>query len=295
VDIGQPNSDFAPSTSHGNRDGVVFTAKVVNEDPVVKEIRERTITTADRYQRLARTMFAAVSAPPDDWNLDLAIAAIDGDNVDDLIPLIINADHYFGRLPEMLGRRMLTRAINHQTWKVLVFLIFDCALNIAPLYKIAYRYIQRHLGRDQAEDMKRFFDEECGGLRLVEQGHELVAASFAGDAVSVRRLLDTGVFVNHTTGGRHGRTALMVASQEGHADVVALLLSHEGVYVDQWLSTDGRTALMLASGKKHVNVMVLLLGGGANKNLRDKQGRTSQDWMQRDGTTTNRYDVFEKR
>ena len=56
-----------------------------------------------------------------------------------------------------------------------------------------------------------------------------------------------------------GVTALFIASEEGHSDVVKLLLGAEGINVNQ-ADEDGETALYIASQKGHLDVVKLLLG-----------------------------------
>ncbi len=65
-------------------------------------------------------------------------------------------------------------------------------------------------------------------------------------------------------------TALLIASTNGHFEVVRLLLAHQDVEVNQ-TSTDGATALILASGNGHVEVVKLLL---SHQNVRGVEGLT---------------------
>ncbi len=53
-------------------------------------------------------------------------------------------------------------------------------------------------------------------------------------------------------------TALMVASQQGHVEVVRLLLAHPDVKANRTLS-DGRSALCVASQSGHGAIVSLLL------------------------------------
>jgi hypothetical protein len=55
-----------------------------------------------------------------------------------------------------------------------------------------------------------------------------------------------------------GVTALMFASQQGHVEVVRLLLAHPDVEVNKG-PADGATALIVASQRGHVEVVRLLL------------------------------------
>ena len=53
----------------------------------------------------------------------------------------------------------------------------------------------------------------------------------------------------------------MVASQNGHVDVVRLLLAAEGIAVTQ-VDNDGFTALYIASQEGHVDVVRLFTDAG---------------------------------
>jgi len=84
----------------------------------------------------------------------------------------------------------------------------------------------------------------------------LLSACFDGDHRSVARLLADGVDVN----ARHGieKTALHLASQKGHNNVVEQLLADNRVNVDAEDKL-GRTAFHLASEEGHSNVVNQLL------------------------------------
>ena len=60
----------------------------------------------------------------------------------------------------------------------------------------------------------------------------------------------------------NGATALIFASQEGHVDVVRLLLGAEGVEVNQ-ADNNGFTALSVAS-QQNLDIVRLLTDAGAN-------------------------------
>ena len=72
----------------------------------------------------------------------------------------------------------------------------------------------------------------------------LVRAAEAGDAQLVARLLGEGRDVNEAD--EFGCTALMMASEDGHVEVVRLLLARQGVEVNK-SATDGAAALIMAS------------------------------------------------
>ena len=93
-------------------------------------------------------------------------------------------------------------------------------------------------------------------------------------------LLDHGVDVN----ARYGNdlTALMWAagysSEAGIKDVVEVmtLLLDRGAQIDDQ-DNRGRTALMIAAELGHAAAVDLLLARGADKTLKDKQGKTAAD------------------
>ena len=60
-----------------------------------------------------------------------------------------------------------------------------------------------------------------------------------------------------------GFTALMMASQAGHVEIVRLLLN-KGADVDARINEDGLTALIIASRFGHPDVVKLLLDKGVN-------------------------------
>ena len=70
-----------------------------------------------------------------------------------------------------------------------------------------------------------------------------------------------------------GRTALLHASESGHLAIVRLLLE-AGADKDCW-NTVGETALLLASEGGHLEVARLLLEAGANKDCTDLVGKTA--------------------
>jgi hypothetical protein len=77
-----------------------------------------------------------------------------------------------------------------------------------------------------------------------------------------------------------GATPLMVASLNGHADRVKLLLA-AGANVNA--TKDGSMPLMGASLKGHADVVKLLLAAGANVNAADKYGNTPLFYASKNG------------
>ncbi len=69
------------------------------------------------------------------------------------------------------------------------------------------------------------------------------------------------------TTAQNGATALMVASHQGHVEVVRLLLAHQDVEANR-SSTDGRSALCAASQSGHGAIVSLLVAHRAHGQVR---------------------------
>ena len=93
----------------------------------------------------------------------------------------------------------------------------------------------------------------------------LTLASQGGHVEIVRLLLEAGADKNLQDG--NGRTALILASEWDHVEIVCLLLE-AGADVNLQ-NGNGWTALMKASFGGHLEILRLLLDAGADKNLRD--------------------------
>ena len=89
--------------------------------------------------------------------------------------------------------------------------------------------------------------------------------------VQVRCLLASGAAVNHAD--QAGFTALSLAAQDGHLDVVQELVA-AGATVDL-IDHTGGTPLLLASQEGHVPVMQALLEAGAEVGHADEDGATA--------------------
>jgi ankyrin repeat protein len=112
------------------------------------------------------------------------------------------------------------------------------------------------------------------------QKSAIVYAAGRGFFPVVRLLLDHGVDVNTKYG--NDLTALMWASgysaEAGVKDVdqTMTLLIEKGARLDDQ-DNRGRTALMIAAELGHAGAVDLLLAHGADKSLKDKQGKTAGD------------------
>ena len=98
--------------------------------------------------------------------------------------------------------------------------------------------------------------DQDDAVALAELGRQLYFASKRGEAAEVARLLDLNAPIEHRVGGFQV-TALMVAAQEGHIEVVTLL-ANRGSDLEA-RTTDGHNALMTASAGGHLAVVQLLV------------------------------------
>ncbi|XP_041378768.1 ankyrin repeat domain-containing protein 29-like [Gigantopelta aegis] len=64
----------------------------------------------------------------------------------------------------------------------------------------------------------------------------------------------------------NGCTPLMLASQDGHDDVIQLLLKSNGIMTNTQ-NKYGRTAIYIATQRGHSSVVTLLLNNGADPNI----------------------------
>ena len=99
----------------------------------------------------------------------------------------------------------------------------------------------------------------------------LIIASQYGHTQVVEQLLKEQTDVNIQT--NDGWTALMIASQNGHTQVIEQLLK-EHVYINIQ-NNKGMTALMKASENGHTQVVEQLLKEGAHVNIQNKNGVTA--------------------
>ncbi|CAE7943955.1 ANKRD50, partial [Symbiodinium sp. KB8] len=96
----------------------------------------------------------------------------------------------------------------------------------------------------------------------------LIMASQRGHMEIVRMLLDTGAGENLLS--NNGVTALMAASHIGHMEIVRMLLDTGAE--ENLVSNNGVTALMAASRYGHVEIVRMLLDAGAEANLEAYNG-----------------------
>ena len=101
---------------------------------------------------------------------------------------------------------------------------------------------------------------------------ELIAATKRKDLNKVEELIKSGANLN--TKDTFGGTALIIASNIGHTEIVKLLIeSGSDVNI---ASNDGRTALMKASGRRgDADIVKLLLENGADSDIQNNGGSTA--------------------
>jgi ankyrin repeat protein len=103
----------------------------------------------------------------------------------------------------------------------------------------------------------------------------LMAAAWSGHTPLVRRLLVRGADTRRQRPS--GAHVLDGAAEDGHTEVVELLLAHDPGLVDL-PGYEGRTALMAAAVNDRPELVRLLLAHGADPALREPEGTRALDW-----------------
>ena len=108
----------------------------------------------------------------------------------------------------------------------------------------------------------------------VEAQRQLILASDRGDLALVRDLVGRGVDPNaQIPGYMAGQTLLMAAAEEGREDVTQFLLSLPATNLEA-RGEGGWTALLVASSNGHLNIVKLLLDHGADPKAVTNEGIT---------------------
>jgi len=114
-------------------------------------------------------------------------------------------------------------------------------------------------------------------------GGELAKAAFAGNQeeslAMVTALIEAGADVN-SPHADYRHTALIWASYKGNKSAVVLLLAQPGIKLDG-INIDGDTALMAAAEQGHAEIVEMLLKAGANVSITDKRGETATSLAQK--------------
>ena len=91
---------------------------------------------------------------------------------------------------------------------------------------------------------------------------------------------DVHAIANEEYFGITAFTALMLASREGHLDVVKFLVD-KGADINAVTTTEDEeavTALMLASRRGHFDIVKFLVESGADTEVADQEGKTAKDY-----------------
>ncbi len=91
-----------------------------------------------------------------------------------------------------------------------------------------------------------------------------------GDATAVKRMIQAGIGDCNTIDGASGLTALMLAAQRGHEDVVLLLCKGASAEDIHRPGPDGVSPLLLAAAASHTDAMDVLLHKAATQEHKDE-------------------------
>ena len=123
------------------------------------------------------------------------------------------------------------------------------------------------------ETMVRFNSEQ--GVSKLEHGanidHLRLAAKFGQSGIINELLIDSSLNLNAAE-SETGRTALHYAAENGHSDIVALLLAHGAD--STLLDNDGRTPIFLATRAAETRCLFSLLRQGCDISAKDLKGYT---------------------
>jgi hypothetical protein len=117
---------------------------------------------------------------------------------------------------------------------------------------------------------------KCYPISIAEVGvsdknAQLIIAAKDGDLPAVQNLLTNDALVNAKN---YGATALWMAAEEGHTEIVRLLLER-GADANTKEDISGFTALMSASVNGHTEIVALLLEKGADLNAKATSNGTT--------------------
>lgn len=125
----------------------------------------------------------------------------------------------------------------------------------------------------QSTDKRQIKPEDVGAPKTSnnKDTSALFRAAAGGELSDVEAIVNAGADVDGSING--GPTALMVAAQDGHINIVRFLLRN-GADVNAMSKGGGATPLIVACTMGHIEIVKMLIEKGANVNLQ-KEGRRS--------------------
>jgi ankyrin repeat protein len=151
----------------------------------------------------------------------------------------------------------------------------------AQRYSDGFKFLQA-VEKGDIDTVKDLFNKNSTVIdaRDLSDGHTaLHTATKRRDSVWLRYLLTLGA--NPNLPDKQGVTPLMLASQLGYVDGIAILAS-KGAKVDA-PNDAGETPLMLAVHRKDMPMLRILLAGGADPGRSDNSGRSARDYAKLEG------------
>ena len=173
-------------------------------------------------------------------------------------------------------------ALRHRIKGVLAAGVLLAAMPAAAQhYSDGFKFLQA-VEKADVETVKDLINKNSTVIdaRDVSDGHTaLHTATKRRDSVWLRYLLTFGA--NPNLADKQGVTPLMLASQLGYVEGIAILAS-KGARVDG--SNDaGETPLILAVHRKDIPMVRILLAGGADPSRSDNSGRSARDYAKLEG------------
>ncbi|XP_027007497.1 diacylglycerol kinase iota isoform X4 [Tachysurus fulvidraco] len=140
------------------------------------------------------------------------------------------------------------------------------------------------MSQTRVPEMPDVVVEPSSGVSLTTEEQALLTAARSGDLPMLSSSCSSGLsFLVRDTGGH---SALHLASQNGHDDVVSFILQHVSkLILDLTDKETGDTALHKAACNRHYDVCKLLLEAGASCNKTNFMGKTPKDCAQEAGDT----------
>jgi len=120
-----------------------------------------------------------------------------------------------------------------------------------------------------AEEEKEGREEK---VEISVANDNLLSSAKDGNLKDVKTAIDNGADINYKSDV--GDTALMLASEKGHKDIVEFLLKQDGIDINA-KSNSEMTALMYASSDDYKDIVKLLIDAGANKNPKNGTGKSA--------------------